>query len=120
MKPLTHAPKDIVFDTLVVKENGDTKMRHECKFPLEWQGNRFEKGTNHYIFKDEDLNDGNRAAYGFFVKYVQIFIQVRCTTLNRKPIFEEEGQPNYVARLINTKMILNCSSDGEALSLLVI
>lgn len=118
VKPLTHDAEATLFEPVDYDENEEPKRGLQFKFPLEWQYDHFERGTEAYIFKDEDLNDGDHDAYLQIMRYVQGFRLTRCTTPDEKQIYDTNKQPVYAPRFKNMKAILECHSYREALCVL--
>src|SRR4051812_16001898 len=74
VKPLTPEVENHLFEEREYIEDGVKKVGPSARFPLEWQPDHFERGTDYYIFRDEDLNErdtGGVSAARFFRGRVQ-------------------------------------------------
>lgn len=85
---------------------------------MEWQYDHFQLETESYIFLDEDLGDRDLSAYRKLIRYVNNFVLGMCVLPNGDQLYDEGGQPFLVARYINTKVVLECETKGEAMTLL--
>lgn len=62
------------------------------KSPLEWQRNHFDKGTDDYLVKLEELGVDDQVAYGWLVGFVEEFSSAKCTTPNGSYILSDKGE----------------------------
>lgn len=118
VKPLTPTVDASLFENMEYERDGVMKSELQCIFPLEWQYEHFERGTEAYILKDEDLNDQDRAAYQRLVQYFYSFRLVKCMTPDEKKIYDAHVQPIYAHRYIKMKTLLECCTVREAMHLL--
>ena len=68
--------------------------------------------------KPEDLDARDQLLYEKLSAYVKGFSPTKCVDVNNNLLFDDEGEYLLVNRLINTKALLECSSNGEAMRLL--
>ena len=68
--------------------------------------------------RPKDLDAQDQLSYEKLFAYVKGFSPVKCVDVNGTLLFDEEGEYLLVNRLINTKALLECSSNGEAMRLL--
>src|SRR4051812_6999693 len=118
VKPLTPEAENHLFEEREYIEDGVKKVGPSARFPLEWQPDHFERGTDYYIFRDEDLNECDTGGYQRLASFVDGFRPAICTYPNGDPLFEEDGGPMMEPRYINTKAVLECGSYGDAMILL--
>lgn len=95
-------------------EDGEKKRGPSARFPLEWKYDHFQRGKSH-IFRNKDLNGRDMVAYWKLVAFVDRFRLRKCTLPNGDQLFDENEQPLLAARHINTKAILECETEGEAM-----
>lgn len=112
MKPLTQEAKDDLLEIIEYVEGGELKRGPYARFPLEWQYDHFQRLTDSYIFRDEDLTEYDREAYQKLVTFVDGVASRTCMFLNGDPLYDEDGQPLIEACHINTKAILECKMEG--------
>ena len=89
-----------------------------ARFPLEWQWKHFEQRPEYYTVKPEDRDAQDQLSYEKLFAYVKSFSPAKCVDMNNNLLFGNEGEYLLVNRLVNTKALLECSSDGEAMRLL--
>ncbi|XP_058768787.1 uncharacterized protein LOC131642566 [Vicia villosa] len=118
IKLLTHDAENHLFEEREYIEDGVRTVGPAARFPLEWQPDHFEHGTDYYIFWDEDLNERDTGGYQRLASFVDGFRPAVCTYPNGDPLVEEDGGPMLEPRHINTKAILECGSYGDAIILL--
>ena len=113
-------------DTAVVDENGEPLMDAEgrlamgsvSKFPLHWCSRHYEHGTGNYHTPAGGMSVEDEEAYGTLCKYVDSFFPARWVTREGEDILDEEGYPIFEARPIDTKVLVECQSYGQAVDLL--
>lgn len=118
VKPLTQEVEDHLFEIVDYVEDEEQKRRPSARFPLEWKYDHFQQGTDAYIFRDKDLGDRDMAVYRKLTAFVNKFRRGTCTLPNRDPLFGEDEHPLLSSRYINTKAVLECETEGEAMILL--
>ena len=118
MKPLTDVTIDSMYTCVEEVEDGRPVTRLMAKFPLEWQWKHYEQRPEYYTVKPEDLDSQDQLSYGKLSVYVKSFSPAKCMDVNNNLLFDDEGEYLLVNRLINTKALLECSSNGEAMRLL--
>ena len=57
-------------------------------------------------------------AYGVLNRFVDGFFPARWVTREGHDVFDEDGEPTFEARLIYTKVLVECQSYGQAVDLL--
>ena len=118
MKPLTDVAVTSLYERSEVVEEGHTLFQLNARFPLEWQLKHFEQKPKYYAVKPKDLNVEDQFSYEKLVAYVRSFTSKRCMEVDNNFLFDDNRENILVNRLINTKALLECSSDEEALRLL--
>ena len=113
MKPLTNATIDYLYTCVEEVENGRPVTRLMARFPLEWQWRHYEQRPEYYAVKPEDLDAQDQLSYAKLSANVKSFSPVKCVDVNDDLLFDEEGEYLLVNRLINTKALLECSSNGK-------
>ena len=68
--------------------------------------------------KAEDLDAQDKLSYDKLAVYVKSLSPTKCVDVDNNFLFDDKGEHLFVPRLINTKELLECSSDEEALRLL--
>ena len=118
MKPLTEAAIDSLYARVKEVEDRRPVTRLMARFPLERQWRHYEQRPEYYAVRPEDLDAQYQLSYEKLSAYVKGFSPVKCVDVNGALLFDEEGEYLLVNRLINTKALLECSSNGEAMRLL--
>lgn len=67
---------------------------------------------------DEDLGDCDLYAYRKLIIFIDGFRPGTCTFPNGDQLYDEDGHPLLAAQYINTKVVLECETKGEAMILL--
>ncbi|XP_050875668.1 uncharacterized protein LOC127079311 [Lathyrus oleraceus] len=98
------------------KPNGEETLM--SKIPLRWQRDHFDLSTAHYRVKYAMLGEEDRLAYKKLVDYVQSFSLGFWANRQGVPYLDEAGELITEARYINTKALLECDTEEEALALL--
>ncbi|KAI5391421.1 hypothetical protein KIW84_076287 [Lathyrus oleraceus] len=88
------------------------------KIPLRWQRDHFDLSTAHYRVKYAMLGEEDRLAYKKLVDYVQSFSLGFWANRQGVPYLDEAGELITETRYINTKALLECDTEEEALALL--
>ncbi|KAI5419410.1 hypothetical protein KIW84_043547 [Lathyrus oleraceus] len=96
--------------------NGEETLM--SKIPLRWQRDHFDLSTAHYRVKYAMLGEEDRLAYKKLVDYVQSFSLGFWANRQGVPYLDEAGELITEARYINTKALLECDTEEEALALL--
>lgn len=98
------------------KPNGEETLM--SKIPLRWQRDHFDLSTAHYRVKYAMLGEEDRLAYKKLVDYVQSFSLGFWANRQGVPYLDEAGELITETRYINTKALLECDTEEEALALL--
>ncbi|KAI5407378.1 hypothetical protein KIW84_053579 [Lathyrus oleraceus] len=96
--------------------NGEETLM--SKIPLRWQRDHFDLSTAHYRVKYAMLGEEDRLAYKKLVDYVQSFSLAFWANRQGVPYLDEAGELITETRYINTKALLECDTEEEALALL--
>ncbi|KAI5436892.1 hypothetical protein KIW84_023132 [Lathyrus oleraceus] len=96
--------------------NGEETLM--SKIPLRWQRDHFDLSTAHYRVKYAMLGEEDRLAYKKLVDYVQSFSLGFWANRQGVPYLDEAGELITETRYINTKALLECDTEEEALALL--
>ena len=118
MKPLTDVAIDYLYTRVEEVEDGRPVTRLMARFPLEWQWKHYEQIHEYYAVKPEDLDAQDQLSYEKLSAYVKSFSPAKCVDVNNNLLFDDEGEYLLVNRLINTKALLECSSNRESIRLL--
>jgi hypothetical protein len=94
-------------------EDGTNKMKAVEKFPMSWTDEHFKKGTDSYLTADASLNTEERRGLNVLYDFVASFQPARLVTRAGEPVCDEEGNEQFVPRLINTKRLLECRTRAE-------
>jgi hypothetical protein len=94
-------------------EDGTNKMKVVEKFPMSWTDEHFKKGTDSYLTADASLNTEERRGLNVLYDFVASFQPARLVTRAGEPVRDEEGNEQFVPRLINTKRLLECRTRAE-------
>jgi hypothetical protein len=98
-----------------IKENvdGTDKLKEVEKFPLSWTNEHFERGTDVYLTADSSLSVEERCGLKVLQEYVAGLQPAQLVTRKGEPVLDEEGNEQFVPRLINTKRLLECRTRAE-------
>jgi hypothetical protein len=94
-------------------EDGTDKVKAVEKFPMSWTDEHFKKGTYNYLTADASLSTEERRGLNVLQDFVASFQPTRLVTRAGEPVRDEEGNKQYVPRLINTKRLLECRTQAE-------
>jgi hypothetical protein len=94
-------------------EDGTDKMKAVEKFPMSWTSEHFEKGTDSYLTVDASLSAEERRGLKVLQDFVASFQPARLVTRAGEPVLDEEGNEQFVPRLIHTKRLLECRTRAE-------
>jgi hypothetical protein len=109
---------DLVVDknedgTIKKNVDGTDKLKEVEKFPLSWTNEHFERGTDVYLTADSSLSVEERRGLKVLQEYVASFQPAKLVTRKGEPVLDEEGNEQYVPRLIHTKRLLECRTRAE-------
>jgi hypothetical protein len=122
VRPLTPVGKSSLYEWVVDKnadgsvkknEDGSDKLKEKEKFPLSWIEEHFEVGPGAYLTSDSSLNVEERRGLKVIQEYVADFTPATLVTRNGEPVLDEEGNAQFVPRVINTKRLLECRTRAE-------
>jgi hypothetical protein len=127
VRPVTPTGKRTLYDWVVdrnedgsVKKNedGSDKLKEKEKFPMSWTDEHFKSGTDAYLTSDSSLSVEERRGLKVFQEYVASLRPARLVTRAGEPVLDEEGNEQFVPRLINTKRLLECRIRAEVFEVL--
>jgi hypothetical protein len=99
--------------TVKKNEDGSDKMKEVEKFPLAWTDEHFKKGTDSYLTADSSLTIAERHGIRLLQDFVGNFLPAKLVTKAGEPFLDDEGQEQFVPRLIHTKRLLECKTRAE-------
>ena len=111
VQPTSQAAADAVFDLTPV-------VGRILKFSIHWCSSHYDHGPGHYRTPASGMSTEDKEAYGVLIWFVDGFFPVICVTREGHGILDEDGEPMFEARPINTKALVECRSYGEAVNLL--
>jgi hypothetical protein len=98
-----------------VRKSGDgsDKLREKEKFPMSWTEEHFRTGPGAYLTSDSSLSVEERRGLKVLQEYVAGLEPAMLVTRTGEPVLDEEGNAQFVPRLINTKRLLECRTRAE-------
>jgi hypothetical protein len=101
-------------DGTIKKNEDDTdKLKEVEKFPMSWTNEHFERGTNSYLTADASLSAEERRGLKVLQDYVASFESAKLVTRAGESVLDDEGNEQFVPRLIHTKRLLECRTRAE-------
>jgi hypothetical protein len=94
-------------------EDGSDKVKAVEKFLMSWTDEHFKKGTDSYLTADASLSTEERRGLKVLQDFVASFHPARLVTRAGEPVLDEEGNEQFVPRLIHTKRLLECRTRTE-------
>jgi hypothetical protein len=94
-------------------EDGTDKVKAVEKFPMSWTDEHFKKGTDSYLTADASLSVEERRGLKVLQDYVAGFLPAKLVTKAGEPVLDDEGNEQFVPRLIHTKRLLECRTRAE-------
>jgi hypothetical protein len=114
IRPMTAIGKSSLFDYVVDKnEDGSDKLEEKEKFPLSWTEEHFKVGPGAYLTSDSSLSAEERRGFKILLEYVEGFTPAMLVTRGGEPVLDEEGNAQFLPRVINTKRLLECRTRAE-------
>jgi hypothetical protein len=122
VRPETRAGKDTLYEWVVDKkkdgtveknEDGTDKMKEVERFSMSWTDEHFKKGTESYLTADSSLSVEERQGLKLFQEFVKNFLPAKLMTRAGEPFLDEEGNEQFVPRLIHTRRLLECRTRAE-------
>jgi hypothetical protein len=122
VRPMTQTGRRSLYDWVVDKnedgtikrnEDGTEKLKEVEKFPMSWTDEHFKAGTDSYLTADASLSAEERRGLKVLQDYVTGFQPAKLVTRAGEPVLDEEGQEQFVPRLIHTKRLLECRTRAE-------
>jgi hypothetical protein len=122
VRPETRTGKRTLYDWVVDKnedgivkknEDGIDKMKEVEKFPMSWTDEHFKKCTDSYLTADASLSVEERRGLKVLQDFVASFLPAKLVTKAGEPVLDEEGNEQFVPRLIHTKRLLECRTRAE-------
>jgi hypothetical protein len=99
--------------TIKKNEDGTDKLKEAEKFPMSWTNEHFERGTNSYLTADASLSAEERRGLKVLQDYVASFEPAKLVTRAGESVLDDEGNEQFVPRLIHTKRLLECRTRAE-------
>jgi hypothetical protein len=99
--------------TVKKNEDGSDKLKEKEKFPMSWTDEHFKTGTDVYLTSDSSLSVEERHGLKVLQEYVASLEPAKLVTRAGEPVLDEEGNEQFVPRLINTKRLLECRTRAE-------
>jgi hypothetical protein len=127
VRPVTPTGKRTLYDLVLDKnedgsvkknEDGSDKLTEKEKFPMSWTDEHFKSGTDAYLTSDSCLSFEERRGLKVLQEYVASLQPARLVTRAGEPVLDEEGNEQFVPRLINTKRLLECRTRAEVFEVL--
>jgi hypothetical protein len=127
VRPVTPTGKRTLYDLVLDKnedgsvkknEDGSDKLSEKEKFPMSWTDEHFKSGTDAYLTSDSCLSFEERRGLKVLQEYVASLQPARLVTRAGEPVLDEEGNEQFVPRLINTKRLLECRTRAEVFEVL--
>jgi hypothetical protein len=100
--------------TVKKDEDGSVTMKEVERFPMSWTEEHFKKGTDAYLTADASLTVAERRGLRSLQDFVKGFSPAKLVTRAGEPVLDEEGNEQFVPRLINTKRLLECDSRAKS------
>lgn len=124
---MSRATRDSIFELGVVtdeeghmclNDDGSEMAEIVTNFHLRWNKDHFDQSIDHYMSNSGKLDLEDQRSYDKLVKFVNGLFPAPWEIMNREVILDEQGQPIYEARYINTKELLEYDTIEDALLLL--
>ena len=103
----------------VVNEDGEPCLDSEgpeigkvSKFPIHWCSGHYDHGPGYYHTPSGGITAESEEAYSVLNKFFDCFFLARWVTREGNDILDEDGEPTFEARPINTKALVECQSYG--------
>ena len=121
LQPSTQTVVDAMFDpNSVMDEDGescyDAKGNPEIgrisKFPIHWCSGHYNHGPGHYHTSVGSMTAKDEEAYNVLNRFVDGFFPARWIMREGHDILNEDGEPMFEARPINTKALIKFRSYG--------
>ncbi|CAI8601241.1 unnamed protein product [Vicia faba] len=127
LQPSTQTTLDSLFDpATIMDEDGDSCLDTEgnpeigriSKFPIHWCSGHYDHGSGHYHTSSSGMSVEDEEAYGVLNHFVDGFFHAKWVTQEGRNILDEDDDPMFEARSINTKALVEYQSYGQAVDLL--
>ena len=99
-------------------EDGNVKTELVSLFPFHWTEAHFDEEPKDYLVKHEELSEDDQDSYIKLCHYVDSFFPAQWVTRDNREIVDENDEPIFEARVIDTRALLGCKTLGEAMELL--
>ena len=85
---------------------------------MSWTDEHFKSGTDAFLTSGSPLSVEERRGLKVLQEYVASLQPARLVTRAGEPVLDEEGNEQFVPRLINTKRLLECRTRAEVFEVL--
>jgi hypothetical protein len=119
VRPETRAGRDTLFKweadknedgTIKKNEDGTDKIKEVERFLMSWTEEHLKKGTEGYLTADASLTVAERPGLRSLQDFVASFFPAKLVTKAGEFVLDEEGNEQFVPRLIHTKRLLECEA----------
>ena len=93
-------------------------MGRISKFPIHWCSGHYVHGSGHYHTLVGGMSGEDEEAYDVLNRFVDGFFLARWVTREGHDILDEDGEPTFEARPINTKALVECQTYEHVVNLL--
>ena len=115
-------------EAITVDEEGNTLYDEEenvhmelvSKFPFHLCVTHVDHGSSYYHTPEVYMGDEDEDSYGKLVKFVDDFFPTQWVKREGEDFLNNDSEPVFGARVINTKALLECNSYKECVALLYI
>jgi hypothetical protein len=122
VRPMTATGKSSLYDYVVDKnedgtvkknEDGSDALKEKEKFPLSWTEEHFKVGPGAYLTSDSSLSVEERHGLNILQEYVAGFTPAMLVKRAGEPVLDDDGNAQFIPRVINTKRLLECRTRAE-------
>jgi hypothetical protein len=95
--------------TVKKNEDGTDKTKEVGRFQMSWTNEHFKKDTDHYLIADSSMTVAEKQGFELLQNFVKSFLPA----MAREPFLDEDGNEQFVPRLILTRILLECETRAE-------
>ena len=127
LQPSTQTAVDSLFEPAAVVDEdrelcldpkGNPEMGRLSKFPIHWGLGHYDHGPGYYHTPSDGMSAEDEEAYGILNNFIDGFFPAQWVTREGNNILDEDGEPMFEARPINTNALVECQSYGKVVELL--